>query len=391
MRPANKHQDIKPLAETLLATRFGGPVQLGRSATLQDRSSVARFTVLDGPSGIPPSIVVKRVPPDQPYAPDASGFPAPSWFLFNHWAGLHFLSAVAGEGVLSPRCYGGDRARGMVLMEDLGDGPGLDAVLLGGDRDAAEAALVALAMTLGRLHAMTIGQEGVYDHIRDALGPHPHDTDFYQYQWLATAFHTTMAALNVTPAPGAAADVAHLIAAIRDPGPFRAYTHGDPCPDNVRVSPAGMKLIDFDVSGFGHALTDGVYGRILFPTCWCVNRLPEGIAERMETAYRAAVVPGCPAAADDALFGQAVTVACAYWVLSMCQFTPLPALLVHDEDWGIATMRQRYLVRADILAHTTATLGHLEALGMTFQALATHLRQRWAGEGVPLRMYPAFR
>jgi hypothetical protein len=138
MSPDHAHQDIRTIAETLLATRFGGPVRLGRGEALQDRSSVVRFSVLDGPSEAPPSIVVKRAPPDQLYDANAPGYPASSWFLFNHWAGLQFLSHVAGEGTLSPRVYGGDRAAGVVLMEDLGTGLGLDEVLLGADPVAAE-------------------------------------------------------------------------------------------------------------------------------------------------------------------------------------------------------------------------------------------------------------
>jgi hypothetical protein len=391
MSANHAHQDIRTIAETLLATRFAGPVRLGRGEVLQDRSSIVRFSLLDGPSEAPTSIVVKRAPPDQLYDADAPGFPASSWFLFNHWAGLQFLSHVAGEGTLSPRVYGGDRATGVVLMEDLGSGLGLDEVLLGKDPVAAEAALVELAATLGRMHAVTIGHEAVYDHLRATLGPHQKDTDFYRYQWLATAFHATVAALDITPPPGVDDELTRLITVLRDPGPFRAYTHGDPCPDNVRCSAARIKLIDFDVSRFGHALTEGVYGRIHFPTCWCVNRLPEPLIQRMEAGYRAALVPGCPEAADDRLFSHSVVTACAYWVLSMCHFTPLPALLEHDEDWGIATLRQRYVLRANILAQTTEEFGYLEALGTTFQAVAAELHTRWSCDTEDMPYYPAFR
>jgi hypothetical protein len=111
----------------------------------------------------------------------------------------------------------------------------------------------------------------------------------------------------------------------------------------------------------------------------------------MESVYRAALVPGCPEAADDALFYQAVVTACAYWLLTMCHFTPLPALLEHDEDWGIATLRQRYVLRANILAQTTEEFGHMEALGATFQAITAELRTRWSGDVEDMPYYPAFR
>ncbi len=48
MSPDHAHENIRTIAETLLSTRFGGPVRFGRGEALQDRSSVFRFSVLDG-------------------------------------------------------------------------------------------------------------------------------------------------------------------------------------------------------------------------------------------------------------------------------------------------------------------------------------------------------
>ena len=43
----------------------------------------------------------------------------------------------------------------------------------------------------------------------------------------------------------------------------------------------------------------------------------EDVVAQVETAYRGALVEGCPAAVDHALFAQAVTQAAAYWVCAM--------------------------------------------------------------------------
>ena len=300
------------------------------------------------------------------------------------------MNRAAGDGALVPRFYGGDRAAGITLMEAL-DGAPVDTLLLGADAAAAEAALLGLATVLGQMHAATIGKEAEYTALREGLGPHPTDGEHYQFAWLGTAFDSTAGALGLTPGAALREDISRVIDAIRDPGPFRAFTHGDPCPDNVFHSAAGARLIDFDLGGYGHALAEGVYGRIHFPTCWCVNRLPEAITERMEAAYRTALNPGCPEAADDALFGQAVTTACAFWVLDMCRWLPLGDVLKQDDEWGIATLRQRYLLRADLLARITAEFGYLEALGQAFGTVAAELRRRWSAEVAPLPLYPAFR
>jgi hypothetical protein len=382
--------DKREVAERLLLVRFGGPVRIGHAESVQHRSTVYRLPILDGPPGAPTSVVLKQPPPVQPYDPDAPGFPAPAWYLFNHWAGLQFLNDVAGEGVLVPRCYGADRASGLVIMEHLGGGRALDDILLASDPGVAEAALVDYASYLGHMHAATIGKEHEYDRIRDTLGPHPKDTDYYQYEWLADAFDTTVQLLDITPPPGVRSDLATLVAAVRDPGPFRAFTHGDPCPDNVIVGSTGIKLIDFDVSGYGHALTDGVFGRIFFPGCWCANRIPERVVLRMESVYRTALIPGCPEAADDRQFYQAVVTGCAFWLLDMCHYSPLAAVLDSDEQWGTSTLRQRYLARSGILALAAEQFGHLQALGATFQMIAANLRVRWPADMEDMSYYPAF-
>ena len=48
-----------------------------------------------------------------------------------------------------------------------------------------------------------------------------------------------------------------------------------------------LRLIDFEFTRFGHALIDGLYPQIPFPTCWCCNVIPDGLADELTTAYRA--------------------------------------------------------------------------------------------------------
>jgi hypothetical protein len=297
---------------------------------------------------------------------------------------------VGGTPVLTPRFYGGDRARGRLVLEDLGDGAGLDHVLLGTDPVAAAQGLHALATALGRLHARTTGQQERYDRLRRALGQ-PIPVRFHRYDQLAAILDDATTRLDLAPAPGTDRDLAAVIAALRDPGPFLAYTHGDPCPDNWLLTAQGIRLLDFEMGEYRHALIDGVYGRVHFPTCWCVNRLPPAISLDMEAAYRAALRPGCPAAADDRLFAQAVVEACAYWAIHTLAINGgLAALLAADKEWGVATVRQRALFRLDLVARLTATHGYLEALGATFARIGATLHARWP-DLPALPLYPAFR
>src|SRR5215469_2598101 len=128
-------------AEQLLSDCFGGAVRLGDGEDLggSSRSKVYRFSVLAGPDGMPKSVIVKQAQSvgDKVYNPDVPDIPA--WTLFNEWASLEFLSRIADAGVsFGPRFYGGDRASGQIVMEDLGTGKRLDHFLLGSDAAKAE-------------------------------------------------------------------------------------------------------------------------------------------------------------------------------------------------------------------------------------------------------------
>jgi hypothetical protein len=136
-------------------------------------------------------------------------------------------------------------------------------------------------------------------------------------------------------------------------------------------------------------MSDAVYGRIAFPTCWCVNRLPPYVAPMMEAAYRAQFVRGCPAAADERRFQQELVHCCAAWLIFSHTW-----LLddVHRDDfrWGISTWRQRVLLRLDALAGTTEEFDHLRAMGVTARRCAERLREIWRQDAGPMPLYPAF-
>jgi hypothetical protein len=276
-----------------------------------------------------------------------------------------------------------------VVLEDMGEGGHLHTFLLGNDPAAAEAALIGLATTLGRMHALGAGNVAAYRRLRDALGPANPEATLDGFDWLTPAFAGMVAALGITPAPGTDSDLLALGAALRDPGPFLTYIHGDPCLDNCLLTPAGVRLFDFEVGGPGQALLDGVYGRMRFPSCWCVGQLPAGVPLRMEAAYRAELVRGCPAAADDTLFAHAVAEACAFWILRMGQWKQLTRALESDYEWGIATGRQRFLLRLPMVARTLGEIGHLEALGASFARMADAAARRWP-DLAPMPYYPAF-
>ncbi len=402
---------VSVVAERLLTEALGGRVRLGQGQLLGGagrRKPTIRYPLLDAPNQAPPSVIVKCVPGYRQHF-DATDSDAASLArgFGNEWAGLHFLDGAvraSGQPPLSPRCFGGDHAAGLVVFEDLGDGECLADLLQGNDPTRAETCLLAYAATLGRMHAATIGRGREYRSLRHALGigsgspsTGPTSGEFIDTGWIneetdwqkdSEEFRNCCAGVGVELPAAFAGSVREVATALNRPGPFLAFTPRDSCPDNHRFIDGQVRLFDFEGSTFRHAFLDAAYARAPFPTCWCVNRLPEVLVPRFEATYRTELVKGCPEAADDTIFGQALVTACAFWTITTIAWS-LPRVLDEDSNWGIATVRQRVLLRLETLAAATELFGYLEPLGAVARQLRSGLGTLWPVDEMPL--YPAFR
>jgi Phosphotransferase enzyme family len=298
---------------------------------------------------------------------------------------------LQGHAPHSPCFYGGDRETGFILLEDLGMHASLVEPLLNGEEADAVQALLSYAARLGTLHADTIGQEARFTQLWQTLTPPvgsvTREATRLAVQIVQLQQHVERLGARVPPAFGE--EVATTFIAPHTPGPFWAYLHGDPCPDNVVYTGAEVRLIDFECGRFGHALCDGSYGRMLFPTCWCANRLPETVVAQMERVYRTALVPGCAAAADERLFADALVDACGYWMLRTL-VRHLPQALDEDRPWGIATIRPRLVSHLEAFITTAEAYHRLPAMRGTAHRVLEALRRRWPATP-PLALYPAFR
>jgi len=377
------------VVEKLLSEQFEGKVRLDAAEEIRSggRSKVSRYRVLEGPQCAPQSVIVKQAVAVGTEVYDSDLPYGPAWRLFNEWAGLRFLTEISGGASPTPRFYAGDRDHGLVALEDLGASKGLDQALLGADPAYAEAMLVAFAAALGRMHALTTGEQAEFERIRGGLGPRKSNTPDDWGDWLATSLRNMAQVAGIEPALGIDEELRIVAKTLAEPGSFHAYLHHDPCPDNCLITGDRLKLIDFEFGGYGHALGDGIYGRIHFPTCWCVNRLPDHVPPKMEAAYRAELIKGCPEAADDERFYRAVVEACAACVINSHN----AGTLLEDHRWGISTTRQRALLRFDIFWKMTEDYGHLKSTGATIRMIAEKLRAQWPSEAAAMPYYPAFR
>ncbi len=386
-------------AEKTLSQTFGGTVRLESGEALREkyRNRVLRCRVTEAPSlGVPESVIVKASvgEAENAYDPDKDVPNGTAWRFYNEWAGNRFLNECLAQTPLNARLLGGDRAAGLFLLEDLGTGASLADVLLGDDPEAAETALTSYAASLGRLHAATVGREDEWRRIRNSIGGAEKTREPEGTRWLREnvgRFREQAQALGVPVAAGFDEEAAVIGRTLDEPGPFLSFSPGDTCPDNHRLVPGDyLRFFDFEFAGFRHALLDAAYLRVPFPTCWCVNRVPPGLVPRLEAAYRAELIAGCPEAADDSLFYTALCHACASWTVTSLSWGLKPAL-EKDDQWGIATQRQRHLLRLETFTDLADRSGCLAVMRETARMLSEALRALWPEPEMRMPIYPPFR
>ena len=375
---------LLPSAERALSAALGRVVRLGEAVTLTEpgrRNVVLRCRDLAG--GEPASIVIKQVVTEKYDPHDTS-----SWDVrrfLTDWIGAEFLTAVPGH--FAPRFLAGDRAAGFFVLEDLGPHRSLAEQFLEGDAASATEALLSFARCLGRLHAATHDESARFARLcgeaRISLTPAP------ELDGRLERLQVGLGRLELAVPTTLRRELETIRETIARPGPFLAYIHGDPCPDNLFLSGDRVHLIDFEFGRFGHALIDGAYGRMMFPTCWCANRLPDAVLARFEAAYRDELVRGCPEAHDDRVFATALGHTCAFWLVNTVGWH-LNGALDDDRTWGIATVRSRLIARLETFLALSGDHARLPATRDMAERLLVTLRSRWP-ETPTLPLYPAFR
>jgi hypothetical protein len=305
--------------------------------------------------------------------------------LAREWVAVAYIAARAPGRAHGATFLAGDRARGVPIFEDLGrDLASLVDPLLKGTAEEAERALSAYARALGRLHADTA----------DCLASH-HET----FQSIFGANQPRLpsgwrvenkAELVVDRLGGAppASELELLSARLRDPGPWQCLVHGDPCPDNALIVDGSVRLIDYEHARPSHALLDGVYWQIGFPTCWCAGRVPPDVAGRVANVYRAEIARAMPPALDDSVFRVELAHVAAIWLFS-CFSWHLEAALKDDLEWGIWSVRGRLLWYLQAVIEMIASADVLPGINEAAQGWLSALQRRWP-DSLPLGLYPAF-
>lgn len=310
--------------------------------------------------------------------------------FLNDWVGAEFLSSLHPDNRISPVFYGGDLAQGFFVFEDLGEHHNLVNPLLQGDPVNAENGLLKYCIALGTLHAMTSGKARVYEAMFSARfpGQQPFAEELLGITERMQRVYELLERLGISATQETGDEIKEVTDAVTSPGPFLAYIHADPCPDNLFDMGNTYRFIDFEWGHFGHALLDAVYPRMMWPSCWCANRLPDEIITRMESNYRAKLIEGCPQAKEDAVWELGLVQMCAITLLNRLAWD-LEQALQEDRKRGIASIRQRTVAQLESFIKTSESFHKLPALCGIASQLYSLLQTRWA-DWVPLPLYPAF-
>jgi hypothetical protein len=337
----------------------------------------ARATVLRCRDGAGASVVVKSYPAD---ATGPGSFAAEA-------AGLE----LARSSGLSPRLLAADGAALTVVQSDLGDAPSLADLLLGASAPAAAGALVSWAASLGRLAAHAAYRESEHARLlaRYLAGRPPSRLAAEMGERIRGA--AARAALLGVPEPAGLAAELDTVAALTRATRYRVFGPGDACPDNNQVTSHGVRFLDYEDAGYHSAFLDAAYPRMPFSTCWCVFRLPAGLAAQAEAAYRSEVCRVHADLADDAVWQRGVRSAMAAWTMNSLGWLLSQAMAGDapiDSDRASPGARQLLRHRWRVLAEELTAAGEWPAITALLTSLLA-ATQAW--QAPELGPYPALR
>lgn len=348
--------DHRTAVESLLSRHRSSPVTVVEWRRLEPWA-VARAW-LDGPG--PETVIVKWT---QPHVNPAH---TPDWRFHTELAALRFLSDDLGSG-LAPRVIAaGPR---FLVLEDLAPRTPLDQLLREQGAAAHADRLAAFARARGELNATTAGRAAAYHARRSAFGPVDPVADRVGRFAGRRDDGAGQAVRLGAPITGRGeGELAAVREELAEPGPFLAFSNGDPEANNVLVHASGVpdaRLIDFEFAGYAHALWDAAPLHVPGPAWLATDAGLDG-------HYRSALAHGIPQAEDDQRYGFALAAACMAWTLIRLRRLPLLDAREPGDD-----SRLQLVATLEAAARTADAHHALPHLAGWARHAARALRRRW--------------
>jgi hypothetical protein len=300
-------------------------------------------------------------------------------------AALEFLAAIGFPH--APRLIAADRDAGVLALEDLAPREPLSALLRARPPAALARERLAFARVTGALNAATAGKSAAYERLRGRFGdfdPLAGRTHGLGPTWRAT--EDDLSALGLARSHAVEHDIEVVIATLRHPGPFLAFSNGDCEANNFLVAEVGGgvdgRLIDFEFASYRHALTCATWMHVPGPAWITVG---DPLCADLENAYRRALSPAIAESEDDRLFGSGLAAACLALALDrLRRFRTLDQRQRGDQS------RVQLVSTLESAAAAARRHRALPGLAGWAERVAAWLRRRWPDADVDLARCGAY-
>ncbi len=323
----------------------------------------------------PDSVIVKWV------RDDPRGFRTDPRQLATEQAALEFLAEI--DFPRAPRLVAADRAAGLLVLEDLAPRVALADLIRRQGAETSLPQLLAFAGVMGDLQATTAGKVELYDSKRGSLGSI--DRGVGRERGLGPDWpdaRRRLEALGQAMAATVAAELGRVVEALLNPGPFLAFSNGDPETNNFLVDGEDGRLIDFEFADYRHGLVSATWMHVPGPG-WITVTAP--FCADLEARYRRALSVGIPEAEDDRLFGFGMAAAClAIGCDRLSRFATLDARKPGESS------RLQMVSTLESAAAVARRHRALPQLSGWVERTAEWLRRRWPDANVDLATYPAY-
>ncbi|HEX4213288.1 MAG TPA: hypothetical protein VIA06_08195 [Candidatus Dormibacteraeota bacterium] len=367
--------DVVSRAEAVLSELLGRPVivadftrsRLEVSGAPAYVWSVARCRLTGIGTGEPEAVAVKWL------RRDLDEFRIDPRQMLTERAALEFLDDLGLE--LAPRLLASDAATSVLVLEDLHPRRALYDLLDGEESEEARLGLAAFATALGELAATTVGHAATYYRRRRSLGPvEPHRDREGQIvqRWIAT--RAAAAAIGVPIPDHAQAEMARVLHLMLHPGPFLAFSNGDPGENNFLILGSDGRTIDFEFAGYRHALLDGAALHLPGPR-WIT--MPDPVESGLEALHRSALSQALPEVQDDRVYGDAMAAAVLATALERLADSQLDRIAKVDRRPAGDGSRPQVITTLEYSARAARHHVAFPRLAGWCLDLAERLRARW--------------
>jgi hypothetical protein len=296
-------------------------------------------------------------------------------------AALEFLAEV--ELPYAPRLLAADRDAGILVLEDLAPRGSLADLIRRAGAEGATVERRAFARAMGALNAATAGKSAAYDAIRSRYGAA--DAVNGRGRGLGPGFPGARARLEdlgLQLSAEAERDLARVLEALLHPGPFLAFSNGDPEENNFLTELGDGRLIDFEFGAYRHALTCARWIHVPGPAWITVT---DSLSPDLEAVYRSALSLGVAAANDDRVFGNAMASACLAFACDR-----LGRFVMLDERQPGDPSRVQMVSTLESAAQAAQRHRSLLHLAGWVERVAHSLRRRWTDADVDFSKYRAY-